>query len=399
MKRLAIIGSVGIPAKYGGFETLTENLVSELCDVYEITVYCSGVDYSRSEKMKTYKGAKLKYVPLKANGIQSIPYDYISIFRALFKHDVLLILGVSGCSFLPVVRLFSKKKIVVNIDGLEWRRKKWKSWIRRFLLFSERMAIRYSDANIADNEAIARYTRKCYGTESHVVAYGGDHAKVQRLSQSPELVTKYPFMMRDYYVKVARIEPENNVEMILQSFSEMNDVLVIVGNWSKNAYGQRLKKEFGELPNIHLLDPIYERKEIDSIRSNAKAYVHGHEAGGTNPSLVEAMNLELPVISYKVSFNVATTEEMADYFSDKEELKHRVKSMTKEHLANNRSAMKYLAKKRYTWKVIAGKYDRLLHSVLSGVEVNDKKQQQWVHPFSMNLEQFESLLSTKDSNT
>ncbi|MEO0096420.1 MAG: DUF1972 domain-containing protein, partial [candidate division WOR-3 bacterium] len=142
-KNIAIIGTVGIPANYGGFETLAENLVTHLSSEFNITVFCSGKAYDK--RLETYKGAKLRYINLSANGPESIFYDIFSIFRSLKFADVLLILGVSGCVSLPFVRLLSRKKIVVNIDGLEWRREKWGRFARWFLKLSEMLAVRYAD--------------------------------------------------------------------------------------------------------------------------------------------------------------------------------------------------------------------------------------------------------------
>ena len=136
MRKIAIIGTVGIPAKYGGFETLTEHLTKELGRSYVMTVYCSSKAYKN--KLKSYHNAQLKYINLNANGVQSIPYDIISVFKSLRNSDALLILGVSGCIVLPFVKLISKKKIIINIDGLEWRREKWGKFIKWFLKYSEK---------------------------------------------------------------------------------------------------------------------------------------------------------------------------------------------------------------------------------------------------------------------
>ena len=122
--KVAIIGTAGVPARYGGFETLAHHLVDELHSDYDLTVYCSSSYYHRDERMKEFNGAKLKYVPLNANGLQSIFYDIYSILHALRYADKLLILGVSGCILLPFIKMFTKKKIIVNIDGMEWRRQK-----------------------------------------------------------------------------------------------------------------------------------------------------------------------------------------------------------------------------------------------------------------------------------
>ncbi len=174
-KKIAIIGTVGVPAIYGGFETLAEYLTKYLGKKYELTVYCSSKSYSN--KIIEYNNARLVYLPLNANGVQSIPYDILSILKALRYADTLLILGVSGCISLPFVKLISRKKIVVNIDGLEWKREKWNKFAKWFLKFSEKLAVKYADAVITDNKVIQNYVLSEYGVKSTLIAYGADHAK------------------------------------------------------------------------------------------------------------------------------------------------------------------------------------------------------------------------------
>ena len=176
-KKVAIIGTVGVPARYGGFETLAHHLVVELANKVDMTVYCSAKSYAKPERKATYKGARLVYVPLRANGISSVFYDILSMIHAMIFSEVLIILGVSGCLFLPFVRLFSNRKVIVNVDGLEWRRAKWNSWAKRFLIWSERMAIALSDEVITDNEAIRKYVFDRYGRDSRLIEYGADHTR------------------------------------------------------------------------------------------------------------------------------------------------------------------------------------------------------------------------------
>lgn len=358
-KQIAIIGTVGLPANYGGFETLTEHLVQNMSDRYAITVYCSGKRYPKETRQTHYLNARLKYLPLQANGIQSILYDSWSILNALFFADVLLILGVSGAWLLPFVKLFTNKKIIISIDGIEWKRDKWNLAARWYLWWAERIAVKYSHIDIADNEAIQDYTAVRYGTLSRIIEYGGDHTL--KINPSDEDRKKYPFIKMPYAFKVCRIEPENNVHEVLRAFSEMPHYpFVLVGNWNNSAYGRTLKKRFGVYPNITLLDPIYNQKTLDMLRGNALVYIHGHSAGGTNPSLVEAMYLGLPVIAYSVSYNKATTEGKALYFSDAEDLKQTIHKVSVAQLKEVGRHMLEVANRRYNWKLIATKYEYLV---------------------------------------
>lgn len=363
-KKIAIIGTVGVPANYGGFETLAEHLIDDLAAQHKISVYCSGKSYPKSKRKSTYKGAKLHYLPLEANGVQSIVYDSLSIFHALFTADVLLILGVAGAWMLPFVKLFTNKKIIISIDGIEWKRDKWNLLAKLYLFWAEKLAVKYSHIDISDNEAIQDYTASRYGTLSRIIEYGADHTLSVPINE--KAVEDYPFLKATYAFKVCRIEPENNVHIILNAFSKADQLpLVMIGNWNKSDYGKDLKSRFSSHPNIHLLDPIYEQEKLDMIRGNASLYVHGHSAGGTNPSLVEAMFLGLPILAYGVSYNRVTTEHRATYFLTETELVNELQQLESEKLKQIGSRMKAIANRRYQWSLVATKYNLLVQEALS----------------------------------
>ncbi|TVQ67105.1 MAG: DUF1972 domain-containing protein [Balneolaceae bacterium] len=361
-KSVAIIGTVGVPANYGGFETLAEHLIEQIGDKYSMHVYCSGKKYSKEERKETYKNARLHYLPLDANGVQSIPYDTWSILHALFFADVLLILGVSGAWLLPFVKLFTNKRIIISIDGIEWKRNKWNKLAQWYLFWAEGLAVKYSHIDISDNEAIQDYTAQRYNTLSRIIEYGADHTLPSKKETThPGL----PFMAHPYAFKVCRIEPENNVHIVLKAFSEMPEYrLVMVGNWDKSPYGQNLKAAYSPYPNITILDPIYDQEKLDLIRSKAVLYIHGHSAGGTNPSLVEAMYLNLPVLAFGVSYNRVTTENKALYFHNEAELKAIIQNTKLSSIRDLGRTMGEIARRRYRWSLIAGKYDGLVQEAL-----------------------------------
>ena len=166
-----------------------------------------------------------------------------------------------------------------------------------------------------------------------------------------------------YAFKVARIEPENNIHLILKTFSEIKDkTFVIVGNWVNSQYGRDLKNIYSKFKSIHLLDPIYNQKELDILRSNCYVYIHGHSAGGTNPSLVEAMYLGLPVLAFDVNYNRATTNEKALYFKSSEELEALIKNVRLTQYKEMGVKLKKEALKRYRWSIISRKYINVIKS-------------------------------------
>ena len=214
---VAIVGIVGLPARYGGFETLADYLTLYLSDRFELTVYCSSKECT--SKPEFHNGARLRYLPLKANGIQSILYDGLSMFRAIRHADSILILGVSGCVALPLLSLISRKRLVVNIDGLEWKREKWSLFARWFLKISERLAVAFANSVVTDNKVIHDYVLREYSKDSNVIAYGGDHAS--DLAFSDSTIADYPFLKQHYAFSVCRIEPENNLHLILEALQQL----------------------------------------------------------------------------------------------------------------------------------------------------------------------------------
>lgn len=354
-KRVAIIGTQGVPAQYGGFESLVENLLGENCPVnVEYTIFCSSCDMP--EKLKEYKGGILKYLPLKANGAQSVLYDAISLAKSVIGYNTILILGVSGCWSLPLFRRIFKGKLIINIDGLEHRRDKWKPWIRRFLRYSESKAVMHADVIIADNKGIQDYVYNTYGKQSELIAYGGDHAiRELKSSKVEEILKKYGVKNSKYAIGVCRIEPENNCRMVLEAFSKTDYDLLYIGNWKHSDYSRMLREEFSNYKNLHLINGVYDLDELYALRKNASVYIHGHSAGGTNPSLVEAMSLGVPVIAYDVVYNRETTENRSEYFHSAQELVN----IIKKEVFSSGTIMKEIACRRYKWRIIANQYCQL----------------------------------------
>ncbi|SMH40746.1 DUF1972 domain-containing protein [Mesorhizobium australicum] len=358
--KIALLGTVGVPGRYGGFETLAENFVHYHADSGRdatLTVWCSS--RGKVDRPTRFKSAALRYIGLEANGMQSILYDALSLLDAVrTRHDRIVLLGVSGAMMLPLIRLISRARIVTNIDGIEWKREKWNGPVRAFLRASEWAAVRFSHAVIADNQAIADHVRAAYGSNSYVIAYGGDQAVADgAVGEAPAGLPER------YALALCRIEPENNVRMILEAFAGIDEPLVFVGNWDSSAYGRNLRARYSNRAKLHLLDPVYEPGALHSLRARASVYVHGHSAGGTNPSLVEMMHFGVPVLAHGCAFNRHSTEGKARYFETSEELVAQARGLAPEDAAEIGAAMQDIAARRYTWDKIGKAYFELLDRV------------------------------------
>ena len=356
-KEVAIIGTAGLPANYGGFETMTDFLTKFKRDEFQFFVFCGKTP--KEKQLQEYNGAKLIYLPFNANGSQSIVYDIVSICKSWFKYDTLIILGTPGCIILPILKVFKKTKTIINFGGLEWKRDKWNYFIRKYLKFTERIAIKYSSYVVADNQSFCNYIKEEYNISSELIEYGGDH--VSNLKPTSVLKKTYKFLNDSYYVSVSRAQHDNNLHLLLEAFSKTPDKnLVLVSNWDKFDYGIQLKKKYSNFDNIYIIDAIYDLSILDVIRSNAKAYIHSHTYCGTAPSLVEAMNLGLPIISFSVDTNFKTTENKAKYFTTSNDLIEVLNNSNDSEIIDLGNTMKEIAKRRYSWDVISNKYSKLI---------------------------------------
>jgi glycosyltransferase involved in cell wall biosynthesis len=324
----------------------------------DFIVYCSGPDYP--VRKSTYLTARLKHLPFRANGAQSVLFDLAAMLDSCFAADAILILGVSGGIFVPFTRLF-RRRVILNIGGLDWQRSKWGRWASRFLRLSEAIAVKWADVLVADNEGIASYLTAEYGRESVLIEYGGDQITVPPITE--ERRRRYPFLNAPYAFSVARIQADNNIEMILEAFTlSPSHVSVMVGNWDTSVFGREVKARFARQPNLHLLDAIYDPDELNTLRARCSVYIHGHSAGGTNPSLLEAMHLSLPIAAFDVIYNRATTEGVARYFKNSTDLSDLLNRVPPAEWDSQRAAVKEIAVRRYRWGMIADKFAEILRA-------------------------------------
>lgn len=357
-KKVVLIGTNGIPAHYGGIETLAEYLARDLNEDYDLYCYCSKTP--KEKQVNSYRNTKLIYTRWKANGWQSIFYDGLTILRSLRKHDVLVVLG---CSCPPALwfKVFTKKHIVLNAIGGKETEKvrgpkitgKIEVAIKKWM---EGMQARYADYVIIDNAANVEIFEKKHHVKPLLAEYGGDHAVAEAVT--PEMLEKYSFLDKPYDVTVSRAQEDMNIHMVIDAYKKVPErTVVIVSNWQKSEYGQKLYAEnAGKYSNIILLNAIYDQKELNTIRSNAALYLHTHSMCGTAPSLVEAMYLGLPVICFKVPTNLETTEHKSIYFESVHELVDILKKMDTTILNQLRTELNEIALRRYNWKRISDIY-------------------------------------------
>jgi glycosyltransferase involved in cell wall biosynthesis len=354
---LHIVGIVGLPNGYGGFETLADNLLesSKLANG-GIKVYSER--WLAEQQGGSYKGAELVALRWRANGWQSVLFDTAAIWRASWQGGVVLVLGTSATFWLPLLRkLFPRTRYLVNMAGLEWARSKWGKAAKALLLYNEAAAARYSHVFIADNQGLVDYVRKTYGREPTLIAYGGD----QFVNVAPDLSVFEEFDLPDSFdFAMARSQVDNNIEMLLQSYASSGLHLVFVSNWDSTPYGREVRDHYRTHGNLHLIGPVYNIAKVKALHSRTRCYVHGHSAGGTNPVLVEAMWAGLPTLAYNVNFNQYTTQGQAFYFGSADELSSLANRVTQTSLEACGRALYEIARREYSWHMIRSAYEGII---------------------------------------
>lgn len=316
--RIAIMGTRGIPNHYGGFEQLAEYLAPGLVQAgYEVTVYNS---HNHPCREKEWKGVKIRhcYDPeyMLGSAGQFI-YDLNCLIDARRQHfDVILQLGYTSSAIWGW--LFpSGSTVIYNLDGMEWQRSKYSPRVRKFLLYAEKLAVKYSHFFIADNPVIQNYFRAKYHIHAEYIAYGAELFG----TADPGVPAAYKVRPGNYLLLMARMEPENNIETILDGYSKSGTAMpmLVVGD-TVNRFGKALRDKFSGDRRIIFTEGIYDSWKTHCLRSFCHLYFHGHSSGGTNPSLLEAMASEALIIAHDNPFNRQVLEGNALYFTDAEDI-------------------------------------------------------------------------------
>lgn len=353
-KRVAIIGTNGLPAKYGGFETLVANIHEAISEHHDVTVYCSN---KTPKELKSIGKTRLFRIPLSANGWQSFFYDFLSIIHALFIADVLIILGLGGGLALPILRFVVGKKVIYNPGGVETdkiRGAKITGGIEtRIKRFFDNGFFKLSHNIVLDNEAFFPQL-KPYSDKLILIEYGGENISVEN-----KIDWRSPF--QEYDISVSRAQEDMNIHLVLEAYSKSGRNLIMISNWETSEYGKKLHSFYNnKFSNIILHEAVYDKSVLNIMRAGASLYIHSHMLCGTAPSLVEAMSLKIGVVSYDVPTNRFTTENKASYFSTVNDLTKILSTITSDDIRLNEQSMKEIADRRYHWGIIANKYLQLI---------------------------------------
>jgi len=313
--KIGIVGTRGIPANYGGFETFAQEVSPVLVKKgFDVHVYCD--KNSNAERLNLYKGVKLKYLSVTKTS-NPLYFYFLGIYNALKEMDILLVTGTGGSIFY-FLNIFFRKKIITNTDGVESRRAKWSFVKRLFIKLTEILAIKFSNGLVADSKGITKYLEETYNIEGssklRTIEYGA--YIVDKYSET--VLAKYKLEKDNYLLVVARLEPENNVHIIVDGFIKSNTDkhLVVIGNLVDNEYVRNLLVH--KSIKIHFIGGIYNSDELKVLRCSAFAYMHGHSVGGTNPSLLEALGCGNLCICHDNIFNREVTDNNMIYFDSSE---------------------------------------------------------------------------------
>lgn len=354
--RIAVIGTDGLPARYGGFETCVEQLAPRLARRGHATeVFGSSV--GRTVFAADSERLQHRYLPLRANGLWSVPYDLFNFLVCWRRVDAMLVMGVSGGIFLPLLRrMAGPRRIIVNVDGLETRRDKWTGFKRWFLERSEGLAVRHAHVVVSDNQGIADVVLARYGRPSTVIAYGCDHVLQMPENDAQALLrARFDLAPGSYLLTVARIEPENQIAEMLQAFlASPQPLYVLVGNFSGTPLGRELLARYQGEPRIRFIDSLFDPQALAALRACCHIYLHGHSVGGTNPSLVEMLPYRRPLLVFDCSFNRYTLSGEGGYFADVATLMQQLHSPQEHAWVPGPSLAG-----RYRWEAIADAYEAL----------------------------------------
>ena len=372
--KIAFVSTRGIPNNYGGFEQFAEYISVGMAQRgHEVVVYSPKFHpYQES----TYKGVRIKHIyspeTWMGSSVGSFFYDFASLRDALKKEDFDIIYEAGYTSIIPAYIWFNVKKrkrpiFTTNMDGLENKRSKFSPMVRRFLDWEEKMAVKYSHYLIADNMGIHDYYKEKYGKESKFLAYGADiHDDFKA-----EYLEEFGLKSEEYYILIARLEPENNIVMAIEGYlhsKENGRRPLIVVSKTNTPHGKELVEKYGNERNVEFVGGIYDFKKLDSVRHFSKAYFHGHSVGGTNPSLLEAMAAGCFIFAHDNIFNRAVLKENAFYYPSADkvtEYLNRIDTIAEGSKIQYTARNIEVIRNEYSWESLIDKHEKYFYWLLS----------------------------------
>ena len=364
--KIAILGTRGIPNNYGGFEQFAEHISIGLVQKgHEVTVYNP---HFHPYNMPEFKGVNIitiKSPEQKLGSAGNFIYDFRCLKDARYRaFDIIYEAGYATCCPFFYLLKSTGAILITNMDGLEWKRSKWNFFTKRLMKYLEALAVKRSHYIVSDNRGIQDYYRSNFNKDSFLISYGAD----LNLTHSENDLLDFKISAENFFLLIARMEPENNIDVILQAYkkSGRTEPFLVIGNY-KTKYGKYLYKKHNN-NQVRFLGSIYNKKILDSLRYYCKAYLHGHSVGGTNPSLLEAMASSCFIIAHKNSFNGSVLKESGVYFDSIETLKNIFTSI-------DTAILNYKAKfiqenlseinKNYNWQLIIDMHEKVFKDILA----------------------------------
>lgn len=365
--RIAMMGTRGVPACYGGFETAIEEIGQRLVEQgHDVTVY----GRSTGERTpKEYLGMRLVNLPaLHSKSLETLSHTALSSahFSTARRQDVAFVFNAANAPFVPLLRARGTA-VAVHVDGLEWKRDKWGKWGRRYYRMAEQFAVREADALISDAQGIADYYDDEFHIPTELISYG-----TRILTHTPtDAIEALGLEPGQYHLVVARFEPENHVDVIVEGYhrSDATMPLVVVGS---APYSAKYTDSIGEIarrdPRIHLLGGVWDQDVLDQLYAHALSYLHGHSVGGTNPSLLRAMGAGTAIVGWDVVFNREVAGAAGSYFSTPAELAHSVEEVERYpfRFRDIGEHMQERARERYNWDAVTEAYSGLASRLALG---------------------------------
>lgn len=374
--RIGMIGTRGVPAAYGGFETAIEEIGSRLAERgHDVVVHCRRGNAAKlsgdpaTPDPSTHRGMRLVHLPaVRGKAVETLSHTTMSGLRHLARRDtdVNFVFNPANAPLIPLLRS-GGTPVVVHVDGLDWKRGKWGPVGRTYYRRAEALSVRWADALIADAVGIQDYYRHEFDVDTTMLSYG---APVLGDTGSDALAG-LGLARHGYHLVVARLEPENHVDMIVEGYhrSSADLPLVIVGTAPYAAdYIDRIERTAAADPRIRLLGGVWDQTVLNQLYGNALTYVHGHSVGGTNPSLLRAMGAAASTLAYDVVFNREVLGPDAHFFRGTEDLPALLTAAEADPLDQVRRGARLAVRvqERYDWDRVTDGYERLARRVAEG---------------------------------